>query len=145
MSVVFTCEWTRDRIEFPTIAAYEESPYWRFTRTRYARSGRPQVCVICASEEYQLHHLHYRNVGYEDLDDLMPLCEDHHYEVEKHVRAVRPELDREAATYDFIERLGLRAEGEHIRNRFGRLWERACRTPVNFVICDQATNQRRPS
>jgi hypothetical protein len=115
VSVVFTCEWTRQRVVFLDVAAYEESAYWRHTRTRYERSSRLQACVICASEEYQLHHLHYRNVGYENLADLMPLCGDHHYEVEKHVRAAKADLDREAATYDYIERLESRAEGERIR------------------------------
>ena len=131
MSVAFTCEWTKERVVFLNIAEYEESVYWGHTRTRYERSDRPHACVICGAESYELHHLHYRNVGYEDLDDLMPLCEDHHYEVEKHVRTVKSDLSREAATYDYIERLGRRAEGGRIQG------------PVRFVICD--INQGRES
>jgi hypothetical protein len=103
-------------VEFVTLADYEKSIFWRFTRARYRASDLPQECTICGDGRFQLHHLHYRNIGDEDLADLMPLCGDHHYEVEKHIRASRPDLDREAATFDYLERVAGRAEGERIRN-----------------------------
>jgi hypothetical protein len=116
VSISFVDHWTGALVQFPTVVAYEESPYWRHTRTRYERSDQPQACVVCGGEEYQLHHLSYRSAGYESLEDLMALCGDHHWEVEKHIQKTRERgLTREQATHDYLQSLAARAEGDHVR------------------------------
>lgn len=103
-------------VEFTSIYEYEKSVYWELTRERYRLSGREWACAVCRRERPQLHHLAYRDLGKESLDDLMPLCEDHHYEVEKHVRRTKGELNRREATFDYLTRTEARAEKGRIRS-----------------------------
>jgi hypothetical protein len=56
---------------------------WAETRQRYRDSGRPHQCFVCGSAEIQLHHKTYDRIGAEALDDLVPLCDRHHVEVEQ--------------------------------------------------------------
>jgi len=120
MSIVFVHQGLR--VEFPTLHAYERSSYWKATRSRYKLSRRPQECLVCGSEWFELHHLHYRDIGNENLDDLMPLCEDHHYEIEKHIRKAKGSLSREEASRDYLKQLEARTEGHRIRDGF-KFWK----------------------
>lgn len=63
------------------LSDYYESEAWRKTKDRYKKSGKPQTCLVCNSRLYCLHHLSYKNLGHENLDDLMPLCINHHHEL----------------------------------------------------------------
>lgn len=56
---------------------YLRSPAWRDVRRRYRESDLPQVCM-CGSVNVQLHHTTYERVGREELEDLLPLCQDCH-------------------------------------------------------------------
>jgi hypothetical protein len=88
---------------FASLAVYETSALWGLTRERYRRSDMPWECMVCRSTRVQLHHLSYEHVGHEPLDDLVPLCRDHHYEVEKRIRAWRANgLDRRQATVTYL-------------------------------------------
>lgn len=70
------------RREFASVRAYTDSPMWSHTKLRY-RTVRPMRCFICNAGECDLHHRTYERIGREELDDLVPLCEDHHHEVER--------------------------------------------------------------
>lgn len=72
--------------EFESVRAYEQSWMWRNTRRRYRAMGGPRECFICASRRIDLHHRSYAHIGHEALDELVPLCEDHHAMVEILVR-----------------------------------------------------------
>ena len=53
-------------------------------RERYRASGRSRTCHVCgASDVIELHHRSYARLGGETLDDLVPLCDDHHDEVHR--------------------------------------------------------------
>jgi hypothetical protein len=99
--------------EFATLAEYEVSALWIEVRERYRASGLPLECQVCGREEIHLHHLSYRDLGRESFEDLMPLCEDHHYEVEKRIK--RSDLDRRNATLRYVEECDARAEGSRAR------------------------------
>jgi hypothetical protein len=74
------------RFEFDSLAAYEASWVWWWSKHLYRVSGRPQKCVICGSDDVEIHHRSYARIGHEDMDDLVALCGDHHYEVERLVK-----------------------------------------------------------
>jgi hypothetical protein len=40
-----------------------------------------QQCAVCWDPHVDLHHKTYRRLGEELLDDLVPLCRDHHDEL----------------------------------------------------------------
>ncbi len=84
MGLLVTDWFDGKRYEFDDLDAYLRSPFWAVTKHRYRESDRPQVCFVCGVQETQLHHLRYDRLGME-LDDLVPLCEWHHYEVEKYI------------------------------------------------------------
>lgn len=57
--------------------AYLASPQW--TQKRAEVLGRANgLCEICTQVANQVHHLHYRNIGNEQADDLMAVCRECH-------------------------------------------------------------------
>lgn len=93
-----------ERFQFNTLDDYESSPLWALAKQRYKLSGRPMVCFICGSDEVEIHHRSYANVGHESLDDLVPCCPDHHYEIEKLIRR-DPDVMRKEADVVYESRL----------------------------------------
>ncbi len=77
--------------------AYEEylrSPRWRATRRRY-KAQRPWACYVCGTTfRLHLHHRTYARLGREKLDDLVPLCHDHHKRVHELVSEKKATLYR---------------------------------------------------
>lgn len=60
---------------------YLGSSHWRETK-RYLKVIKKKKCFICGTRRLlNVHHLHYRTLGYEDGDELMWLCRSHHKEV----------------------------------------------------------------
>jgi hypothetical protein len=65
---------------------YLGSPTWGDARARYAASGKPTSCFVCADErDVEYHHRTYERLGVEHPDDLVPLCRRHHDRVGKYV------------------------------------------------------------
>lgn len=64
---------------YPDYKAYLASEHWRQFNDWY-RSTRelPQKCLVCRSPHAELHHVDYRNIGHENLWDVVPLCREHH-------------------------------------------------------------------
>ena len=60
---------------------YIHSQSWEDFKTAYRASDKPKSCQICNSPKYQLHHLTYERKGRELLDDVTPLCWEHHIAV----------------------------------------------------------------
>jgi len=77
----------RDRLKALGFKNYRHyllsSPAWQETKERYQASGRPQKCVVCHDPHYELHHRTYKRLGQERLDDLIPLCREHHDQVHR--------------------------------------------------------------
>jgi hypothetical protein len=66
------------RLGFGTYRDYIKSDHWKNFVLRYRASNRPQVCNECGKIEVQLHHVIYKRLGCELLDDVIPLCKLHH-------------------------------------------------------------------
>ncbi|MBS3904782.1 MAG: hypothetical protein KGZ39_05605 [Simkania sp.] len=73
---------------------YIQSTAWQLKRLEYQLSKKPQHCLICHDEHYQLHHITYKNLGNEPLEDLMPLCDPHHLAVHNWLKAHRSPVER---------------------------------------------------
>lgn len=55
---------------------YLQSPHWK--RVQYAMYHiRPEDCELCyqTAHTYNIHHIRYENIGNENFDDLVVLCE----------------------------------------------------------------------
>lgn len=63
---------------FRSYAEYMTSDVWVAFHEFWKTSGCPCYCAVCGKEEYQLHHWTYRRVCNEDLNDVIPLCAEHH-------------------------------------------------------------------
>jgi len=85
-----------------TLEEYYENVFWGVKKMRYAEAFPEAGCFICGRRDYQLHHLRYDNLGQEEWDELVPLCPDHHYEIEKHIGKGYPGVNRENAHLDFV-------------------------------------------
>lgn len=57
---------------------YLKSDHWKRVQEEYRSSGRPQACLVCGNEKFELHHRSYERIGAELLSDLVPLCRTHH-------------------------------------------------------------------
>lgn len=57
---------------------YIESKWWEERKNRYYRTHKKQCCVCGSKKHTQLHHLHYKNLGNEKDEDLIPMCVYHH-------------------------------------------------------------------
>jgi hypothetical protein len=99
--------------EFEDVDAYLASDWWLFTKFAWERSGRPKGCYVCGRLDTQLHHTRYDRLGME-LDDLVPLCEDHHYEVEKFLKMGHSGVTRRNAHLRYRESLQERSYRTHI-------------------------------
>ena len=67
-------------------AAYITSEHWGRVKARYRKSKFPQCCVVCDRPDVDLHHRTYKRLGHEWLQDLQPLCRDHHKAVHDMMR-----------------------------------------------------------
>ena len=84
-----------------TLEEYFGHVLWGAKKRRYAEAFPDAGCFICGRRDYQLHHLRYDNLGQEAWDELIPLCPDHHYEIEKHINKGIDGVPRENAHVRF--------------------------------------------
>lgn len=64
--------------------AYLKSRHWKSVKDSYFRM-RPYRCFYCGvRKRLELHHITYKNIGNEQLADLVYLCPDHHNQVTFH-------------------------------------------------------------
>jgi hypothetical protein len=76
---------------------YLRSRAWQRVRSRYRRV-RPWRCGICgATDRLELHYRTYERLGAEQLDDLVPLCDDCHPLLHQLVREKQATLDPSSA------------------------------------------------
>ncbi len=66
---------------FSSYSEYLASPIWATFKNKYRESNRPQRCLVCKSDQIELHHHNYDNLGKELLSDVDPLCRTHHEQV----------------------------------------------------------------
>jgi len=60
---------------------YLESPEWKAISDAKKESVENK-CEICGEGGVlHSHHLHYRNIGHENLEDLLVVCPEHHQEI----------------------------------------------------------------
>lgn len=87
MPAVSSCEkYKRIFIDFNT---YLKSTMWKGTRERILERDGYQ-CVFCGSaKNLQVHHVTYKNIPFEEDDDLMTVCESCHRKLHKYDMAKR--------------------------------------------------------
>ena len=66
--------------------AYIRSDEWQQRKDAYYATHK-RACAVCGRHaNVILHHMHYRNVGHEPDEDLVPLCYRHHTEYHASVK-----------------------------------------------------------
>jgi hypothetical protein len=61
---------------------------WKIKKNEWVASGRPLECWACGEKMppnragFNFHHRTYANLGNENLDDIVLLCQPHHRELE---------------------------------------------------------------
>ena len=68
--------WTPGKIDY---RYYIKSSFWNRLREIYLDSIN-HICEQCNAAAYQLHHIHYKNLGLENWDDVEGLCFNCHRE-----------------------------------------------------------------
>jgi hypothetical protein len=67
-------------------ALYQEylaSQEWKIKREQRLRIDGYRCIFSCSSQELHVHHIHYSNVGNENMDDLITVCKDCHSLIHK--------------------------------------------------------------
>jgi hypothetical protein len=90
--------------------SYLKSYEWHQKKCEWIASGRPAFCFACEkampyvnAKGFNFHHRTYENLYNEKLDDLIPLCSEHHQELEIEFRVIRNHnVDLKTWTYVFI-------------------------------------------
>jgi hypothetical protein len=72
---------------FGSYADYLAADHWKDFKQQYRESGRPRTCAVCGGGLVQLHHHDYSRLGSESLDDVTPLCREHHAAVHGWLKA----------------------------------------------------------
>lgn len=68
------------RLRIEKYKKYIKSFKWKKRKEAYFEKCMA-ICFTCSNtEDIQLHHLHYKTVGYESDSDLIPLCSSCHIE-----------------------------------------------------------------
>lgn len=112
------------RLGFPTgedgYDAYLASDSWmRGTRAKWDESGKSRGCFVCwTTTGVELHHRTYKQLGFEELEDLIPLCRRHHlkvhsvaqagyalYDAHRHQRAAHVNLRLAGRMDEMIDRV----------------------------------------
>lgn len=64
---------------------YLKSTHWANTKAAFSK-GKRKKCFIChtTKKRIDLHHRHYRTIGYERRKDLVFLCGDCHFKIHKY-------------------------------------------------------------
>ena len=103
-------------------AEYIRSEAWQEVRRRFWASKLPKECYCCGREDgpKDLHHRTYKNLGNENLRDLVPLCRDCHFTVHEMFRR-KPSLSLWGATG------GLRRKRHPVYNNAARAARRVAR------------------
>ena len=81
---------------FASYDHYLASPHWSAFKIVYQSSGRPMACQVCKSPKIQLHHHTYERLGQESIDDVTPLCNDHHEQVHKILKDAKKFVEQTA-------------------------------------------------
>lgn len=77
---------SQEDLGFVRLEEYERSEDYLARRDQiWLAQGRPG-CFICGRTDVQMHHRSYARLGDEAISDLVALCEDHHYEIERRIR-----------------------------------------------------------
>src|SRR4051794_25008547 len=70
-----------DRLQalgFATYWDYLGGDHWTDFKKRYRAAGLSRRCQVCNCRPVVLHHITYSRLGEELLEDVIPLCQDHH-------------------------------------------------------------------
>jgi hypothetical protein len=68
---------------------YLDSSQWASRKRDYWLSSMPQFCWVCDKPwtlnepKFNFHHITYENLFDEPIEDLVLLCSDHHFELER--------------------------------------------------------------
>jgi 5-methylcytosine-specific restriction endonuclease McrA len=103
-------------------AGYIRSEAWQQVRRRFWASRLPKECYCCgrADGPKDLHHRTYKNLGRENLRDLVPLCRNCHDLVHQMARR-KPSLSLWGATG------ALRREHHPVSGRAGQVTRQRAR------------------
>ncbi|KKL47443.1 hypothetical protein LCGC14_2335480 [marine sediment metagenome] len=77
----------RDSLAVRGYASYKHylaSEAWRAFNVWYRSTKQlPQACLVCGTVPFLLHHISYKRAGQELLDDVRPLCREHHEQLHR--------------------------------------------------------------
>jgi len=62
---------------------YLKSEDWEVIRNKVLIRDKRKCCFCLSNKNLEVHHETYKNVFYEDLDDLITLCHDCHRAIHK--------------------------------------------------------------
>lgn len=109
-------------------SSYLKSGAWKDKKREWLQSGRPPYCFVCEEpmprdqRGFNFHHRSYENLYNEPLNDLVLLCREHHYCLEKEYKDVKGRIPLWDWTYMYISmersRLGKRPISNSIFNKY---------------------------
>ena len=79
--------YTRGTVEPEGYSNYINSSAWKEVRKNYIEDRKPTSCSACGGtwgHGDHIHHMTYKNLGNEYLDDLIHLCEACHRELHEY-------------------------------------------------------------
>lgn len=76
---------------------YLGSQHWKNVRQMHRESGLGQRCIACLYPTFELHHVTYVRMTFEELWDVIPLCNRCHHDVHRQaskfkISSKRPDL-----------------------------------------------------
>ncbi len=75
---------------YPKYRDYLKSDWWKKKIHRlYRKTKMPQQCAKCGNPKYQLHHITYRRVGHERMEDFLALCGGCHNELHRQFKLIK--------------------------------------------------------
>lgn len=87
---------------------YLDSRQWQEVKRAYWLSNRPQECWSCGKKwrlgepGFNFHHINYKNLYSETLEDLVLLCAEHHKKIEQDKPKFDKNMTLELFTYAYV-------------------------------------------
>lgn len=92
--------------------AYLKSPHWQAIRRKVFKEYGHRCDHCGSSKNLHIHHITYKNLGEEEISDLVPLCEDCHKRLHNPFDSIDYLMLAEGYAYGELD-----SEDEKIRKR----------------------------
>lgn len=79
---------------FDNYKDYLNSEHWKIVKKNFYKANERKCNKCYSDKELHIHHLTYKNIGNEDMSDLVCLCKECHFKLHKEMDKINPKQNK---------------------------------------------------